>query len=77
MASVKDNTNNQKLYSNLVNIYQTQEQKDPVILDINTLNTMNIEVISDNLAKVENDVYRHDALKTAYLIFSYLMDHEK
>jgi len=38
---------------------------------------MNIEVISDNLAKVENDVYRHDALKTAYLIFSYLMDHEK
>ena len=69
--------NNQKLDSNLVNIYQTQEQKDPVILDINTLNTMNIEVISDNLAKVENDVYRHDALKTAYLIFSYLMDHEK
>lgn len=69
--------NNQKLDNNLVKIYQTQEQKDPVTLDIDTLNAMNIEVISDNLAKVEDGVYRHDALKTAYLIFSYLMDHEK
>lgn len=56
--------------------YQTKEQKDPVILDEEVLQKRNVLVIADNLAKIEDNVYRHDSLKTAYLIFSYLMDSE-
>ena len=37
---------------------------------------MNVEVIKDGLWKVENNVLRHDSLKTAYLIFSYIMEGE-
>lgn len=66
--------NNNMLNNELVNIYQTKEQKDPVQLDMDNLKKLNVEVLADNLAKVEDSVYRHDSLKTAYLIFSYLMN---
>lgn len=66
--------NNNMLNNELVNIYQTKEQKDPVQLDMDNLKKLNVEVLADNLAKVEDFVYRHDSLKTAYLIFSYLMN---
>lgn len=68
--------NNNMLNNELVNIYQTKEQKDPVQLDMDNLKKLNVEVLADNLAKVEDSVYRHDSLKTAYLIFSYLMNNE-
>jgi len=35
---------------------------------------MNKQIISDKLYTIEENYYRHDALKTGYLIFSYLMD---
>lgn len=66
--------NNNMLNNELVNIYQTKEQKDPVQLDMDNLKKLNVEVLAENLAKVEDSVYRHDSLKTAYLIFSYLMN---
>ena len=66
--------NNNMLNNELVNIYQTKEQKDPVELDVDNLKKLNIEILADNLAKIEDSVYRHDSLKTAYLIFSYLMN---
>lgn len=56
--------------------YRSQEQKDPVSLDEETLKQQNVKVIAGDLAKIEDGVYRHDSLKTAYLIFSYLMDNE-
>lgn len=56
--------------------YSTQEQKDPVPLDEAKLEKMNIEVIKDNLISIEDDIIRHDSLKTAYLIFKYLMEEE-
>lgn len=65
--------NNNMLNKELVAIYQTQEQKDPVNIDTENLKKMQVEVLSDNLAKEEDGCYRHDSLKTAYLIFSYLM----
>ena len=34
----------------------------------------NIYVIGDKLFTIEDGFYRHDSLKTGYLIFSYLMD---
>ena len=68
--------NNNMLNKKLVNIYQTKEQKDPVILDIDNIKKLKTTIIADNLAKEEGGLYRHDSLKTAYLIFSYLMAKE-
>lgn len=64
--------NDKPMSSNLSKKYATNEQKDPVILDEENLT--DVHVIKDTLYVIENDYYRHDALKTAYLIFSYLMD---
>lgn len=69
--------NNTIMGSKLATKYATKEQKDPVLLDINELNESNIYVIQDKLFTIEDNVYRHDALKTGYLIFSYLMDGRK
>ena len=66
--------NNAVINSDLANKYATEEQKDPVILDIHELDKSNIYVISDKLFTIEDGWYRHDALKTGYLLFSYLMD---
>ncbi len=66
--------NNSKMNSALVKKYETEEQKDQVILDKEELEKMNKIIISDKLYKIENNFYRHDSLKTAYLVFSYLMD---
>lgn len=68
--------NNNMLNKKLVNIYQTKEQKDPVILDIDNIKKLKTTIIADNLAKEEGGLYRHDSLKTAYLIFSYLIAKE-
>ena len=40
------------------------------------LKQKNIQIIADKLFKLEEGFIRHDSLKTAYLIFSYLMDGE-
>ena len=66
--------NEKPMSSTLSKKYATSEQKDPVILDVDTLENMNVQIIKDTLYVIENGYYRHDSLKTAYLIFSYLMD---
>lgn len=69
--------NNTIMSSKLLMKYANEEQKDPVLLDMNELNDRDIYVIQDQLFTIENGVYRHDSLKTGYLIFSYLMDGRK
>lgn len=66
--------NNTIMSSKLASKYANEEQKDPVLLDMSELENSNVYVISDQLFTVEDGVYRHDSLKTGYLIFSYLMD---
>ena len=66
--------NSAPLSKNIAKKYANEEQKDPVILDENKVNKMNIKVIKDNLIMIENNLIRHDSLKVGYLIFSYLMD---
>ena len=63
--------NNGKIEPNIINKYSTLEQKDPVILD--KQNLKDIEIISDNLVKVEEGTLRHDTLKLSLDIFSYLL----
>ncbi len=69
--------NNTIIKSNLALKYAVEEQKDPVILDPDEFKNKNIYLISDKLFMIEDNMYRHDYLKTAYLIFSYLMEGKK
>ena len=63
--------NKGKIEPNIINKYATLEQKDPVILD--KQNLKGIEIISDDLAKIEEGSLRHDSLKLSLDIFSYLL----
>ncbi len=51
--------------------YLEQENKKVVEIDAESVN---LEIIADDIFTLENGTIRHNALKTAYLIFSYLMD---
>jgi len=66
--------NSKSMSSTLAQKYSVEEQKNPVVLDKEVLENKGIYVISDKLYKIDGGVYRHDSLKTAYLIFSYLME---
>lgn len=66
--------NNGQMDSKLVEKYRVSEQKDPVIIDEENLQKMGVSVLSDTLYLIENECYRHDALKVAYLVFRYLME---
>lgn len=68
--------NDAKISSYIAKKYSSLEQKDPVKVDDSTLKKMGVEVIKDKLWKIDNNVLRHDSLKVAYLIFSYMMDNE-
>lgn len=54
--------------------YLSKEQKEQVIIDYENIKNMNVKLIADDIIDKENDFVRHNSLKTAYLIFSYLMD---
>ena len=57
-------------------VFAKSEGKDPVVIDYDELKKLGITVIADDISKVEDGYIRHNALKTAYLIFSYLMEGE-
>lgn len=69
--------NNTIMSSKLAAKYADEEQKDPVLLDMNEFEGSKVKIIGDQLFTIEDNVYRHDSLKTAYLIFSYIMDTNK
>ena len=53
--------------------YYEAEGKELVILDRAQVEKYDIKLIEDNLLYIENGTIRHDALKTAFQIFAYLM----
>ena len=55
----------------LVKKYETLEQKDVVLLDEE--NIENVHIIKENFATIVDDVIRHDTIKLACSIFSYLI----
>ena len=63
--------NKGKIEPNIITKYSSLEQKDPVILD--KQNLKGVEIISDDLVKVEEGSLRHDSLKISLDIFSYLL----
>ena len=64
---------NTKIDSEIAKKYETEEQKDPVLIDHDRLKELNVELIEDDLIVVEDNILRHNSLKLSSLIFSYLM----
>ena len=64
---------NTKIDSEIAKKYETEEQKDPVIIDYEELEKVGVELIEDDLIIVEDNILRHNSLKLSSLIFSYLM----
>lgn len=68
--------NNAKIDSEIVDNYTNQEHKTLVKLDRDNIQKLSVRLIEEKIYIVENGMIRHNALKTAYLIFSYLMEGE-
>lgn len=65
---------NTKIEKEIAAIYETEEQKDPVLIDHTRLNSLGVELIEKDLMIVENGVLRHDSMRLASIIMSYLME---
>ena len=63
--------NNGEISEELRKKYEILEQKDPVKIDYENLN--NLELIEDNFILIEDDMIRHNNLKLAFHIFSNLV----
>ncbi len=54
--------------------YETEEQKDPVLIDYEEIKKIGVELIEDDLMIIDTDnTLKHDSLKLSSVIFSYLM----
>ena len=65
--------NNGPLPEDVLDVYHSTEEKIPVALDREAVAALGAEIIEDAVAVTEEGKLRHDALRTAFLIFSYLM----
>ena len=66
--------NNADIDKHVIDKYLTTENKKIVSIDKDKLEKQNVRVIEGDIFCLDNDVIRHDALKTAFIIFSYLME---
>lgn len=65
--------NNGTVDLGVLNTYRAKERKTLVRLDREAVEKSGATIIADDIIKIEDGVIRHDELKTAYLVFSYLM----
>ena len=66
--------NNGIIDKNMASFYETSEQKDPVIYDLENFDKYDIEVIGDDLTYItKNNLLRHNNIKVGFHIFNYLM----
>ena len=64
-------SNNGKISNHIKKLYK-EEKSTPIPLDTDELEKMNIKVIEDNLVKIVNNQVRHDNIRTALDIFTYI-----
>lgn len=57
----------------VTDVYKTKENKSVVDLDRDTVDRLGVELLADDVIKIDHGSIRHDELKTAYMVFSYLM----
>lgn len=68
--------NNGNINKEIIQKYATLEQKDQIILNDNQrekLKTLNVEIIENNYVIVEEELIRHNSIKLATDIFTYLI----
>lgn len=65
--------NNGYISPKLAEKYFVLEQKDPVKLDIEELKKLRVKIIARDFVSVEDDMIRHDVIKVALEIFTYLL----
>ena len=66
--------NNGTVDENVRERYLSAETQRLVQVDHITLEKMGVQIIEDDIFCIEDEKIRHNALKTAFLIFSYLME---
>lgn len=66
--------NNGKISPELIDKYSSSEQKDVVDIDYENIEKLGAKVIEGDLATIENNYIRHNALKVSIKILSYLLD---
>ncbi len=64
---------NTKIDKEFAEKYESEEQKDPVIIDYEELEKMGVELIEDDLITIDDNTLKHNSLKLSSLIFSYLL----
>jgi len=69
--------NNRQIDEAVQENYLRTEDKTVVELDSTEIEKLGAKIIEDDIFFLEDGKIRHDALKTAFLIFSYLMKHGK
>lgn len=65
--------NNKKIEEEMAKKYESQEQKDPVLIDYEEIEKLGVELIEDDLIIIDDNTLKHNSLKLSSLIFSYLM----
>ncbi len=68
--------NNAQIDERIMEKYLTAENKKIVLLDRENISNQEVRIIEGDIFCIENDKIRHNALKTAFMIFSYLMENE-
>lgn len=68
--------NNAGIDERIIHKYLTTENKKIVSVDREKLVEQKVRIIDGDIFCIENEKIRHNALKTAFLIFSYLMENE-
>ena len=66
--------NNGQIAEEITDVYRIKEQKSVVKFDEEELLHLGVKIIADDVVHIDHGSIRHDELKTAYLVFSYLMN---
>lgn len=65
--------NGGKIPKEFIDKYHREEEKDPVLIDKEKLNKLNIRVIKDDFVKINSGSLKHDTIKLSLKIFEKLI----
>lgn len=69
-------TNNKKIPDNILDLYK-EEHAEVIPVDKDNIKKLGVEVISTDLLSLENNQAKHDPIKTALAVFTYLTKGDK
>lgn len=65
--------NDGKIPKKYIDKYHREEEKDPVIIDKEKLNSLNIKTVKDDFTTLEDGTLKHDAIKLSFKLFEELI----